>query len=350
MQIGLLQRSLKSADQAAHTLQFEDGSRVLVLVHGGRVLGLFPPSDDENFLWTQPALASGPSTRRFFSSPAWCNSGGDRTWLSPEMDVFLPQYPDLQTYFQPRLLDPGHYELIRGSAPICLRNRLSLRLSRPGCRVRLAITKSVEASANPLAPEAAIAAPALKFAGYRLRTTLSLKSQSSPSPVALSLWNLLQLPHGGEMLIPTYGCQEACVLMGAPSPADLRSEPGCVRWRMHSSGEHKVSLKSVVCTGRAGYLLRRTRKDWDLVVRQFQLQPGQCYPDAPWRTPSDTGHAVQACSVNSTLGAFSELEYHAPAVTSAGLHLREDVSDVWAFRGSPASIRKAVTALLGVKV
>ncbi len=349
MQLTSLRRGITASHQVSHTLRFGDGSRVLVLVHGGRILGLFPPADEENFLWTQPALGKPSSARRFFSDPAWCNSGGDRTWLSPEMDVFLPEYP-LQTYFQPRSLDPGRYVVSGGSGPFSFRNRLSLHLSRPNCRVRLAITKTVEPTAQPLPTDAGLAAPALRFAGYRLRTTLVLEGQNSQAPVALSLWNLLQLPHGGEMLIPTYGRQEACVFMGAPLRSALRSRPGCVRWRMDSPGEHKISLKAVVCTGRAGYLLRRSREQWDLVVRQFQLRPGEYYPDAPWSAPQDTGYAVQACSVNSALGAFSELEYHAPAVTSAGPHMHEDVSDVWAFRGSPASIRKATTILLGVDV
>ena len=89
-----------------------DSSRVLVLPYGGRVLGLFAAASDENFYWSHPALASVESAKEFYVGSDWHNSGGDRTWLSPEVDLFFPNFPDTSKYFQPRELDPGNYKVV----------------------------------------------------------------------------------------------------------------------------------------------------------------------------------------------------------------------------------------------
>ena len=91
-----------------------DGSRVLLLPYGGRILGLFVPGSDENFYWTHPALESQATAAEFYASDQWHNSGGDRTWLAPEVDVFFPNFPVTDPYWQPRQLDPGDYGIERG--------------------------------------------------------------------------------------------------------------------------------------------------------------------------------------------------------------------------------------------
>ncbi len=106
---------LRKAGHPGRVLRMADGTRVLVLPHGGRVLGLFPPKSGENFYWTHPALRSAATARAFYASDDWHNSGGDRTWLAPEADLFLPNYPKLDVYFQPRSLDPGQYRVIESA-------------------------------------------------------------------------------------------------------------------------------------------------------------------------------------------------------------------------------------------
>ena len=58
-----------------------------------------------------PALARAATAKEYFASKDWHNSGGDRTWLAPEVDFFFPNFPDLTSYFQPRGLDPGSYQV-----------------------------------------------------------------------------------------------------------------------------------------------------------------------------------------------------------------------------------------------
>jgi len=50
---------------------------------------LYPGGSDENFLWTNPALASAESAQKYFLRDGWPNPGGDRTWLAPEIELFI---------------------------------------------------------------------------------------------------------------------------------------------------------------------------------------------------------------------------------------------------------------------
>jgi hypothetical protein len=115
---------------------------------------------------------------------------------------------------------------------------------------------------------------------------------------------------------------------------------------MRQKGEHKISLRAAPMAGRAGYLYR-SGSQWSLVVRNFVVNPAGEYVDVPWNEPDWLGFAVQACNVNSALGAFSELEYHTP-VTGQRPEARHctDTSQIWAFRGSRPRILRIARLLV----
>ena len=121
-----LTKTLEAIGKPNQLHECPDGGKILILPHGGRILGLFGPRNPENFFWTHPALLSVESARAFYESDVWHNSGGDRTWLAPEADIFFPNFPKLDKYWQPRELDPGNYQV--DTTPGCLRlvNRLNL--------------------------------------------------------------------------------------------------------------------------------------------------------------------------------------------------------------------------------
>jgi hypothetical protein len=115
---------------------------------------------------------------------------------------------------------------------------------------------------------------------------------------------------------------------------------------MRATGEHKIGIRAVATTGRAGYLYHRGDQS-ALVVRNFVVNPSGEYVDVPWTDTQDFGYSTQACNVNSKLGAFSELEYHAPAIGhGTGRTHCVDESQVWAFRGDSAKIRHIAQTLL----
>ena len=259
-----------------------DGSTVLVLPYGGRLLGLFAPRNEENFFWTHPALASVESAKAFYASGEWHNSGGDRTWLAPEADLFFPDFPSLKKYWQPRELDPGNYETIREGDRFVLVNRLSVPFSRSKLSANLEIRKSLGPALNPLRYEPLFRDMVdVEYAGYTLHTSLMFNGGGTDEPTQVGLWDLLQMPHGGELLVPTYSRTEPKVWMGAVGPDDLIVSNHLVRYRMRASGEHKLGIRALATTGRVGYLYPGGG-NYVLIVRNFSVNPSGEYIDVPW--------------------------------------------------------------------
>lgn len=327
---------LEAAGKPAHVVTAADGSEVVVLPYGGRVLGLFAKGSADNFYWTNSALRSVDTAEAFFAGRDWLNSGGDRTWIAPEVDVFLPNFPSREKYFQPRELDPGNYRVVGAGAGLRLVNRLTLTLSRSRKQVELEIAKSFAPAPNPLRHERGGMPADVEYAGYTQHTTLAIVGGDGSNPVGL--WNLVQMPHGGELLMPTFSRNEPKVVFGNVPAQDLVVDDRLVRYRMRQAGEHKIALRAAAATGRAGYLFRQGER-WALVIRNFVVNPSGQYVDVPWDDPRDLGYSTQACNVNSGLGQFAELEYHIPAIGgNTGRTRSDDAAQVWAFRGPEQSI------------
>jgi hypothetical protein len=164
------------------------------------------------------------------------------------------------------------------------------------------------------------------------------------------MWHLTQLPHGGDMLVPTFFRSQPKIYMGTIGPDDLIVDDHMVRYRMRSSGEHKLGVRAAAVTGRVGYLYTMGSES-SLVVRNFSVNPSGEYVDVPWAETQNFGIAFQACNVNSGLGAFSELEYHVPAVgPPEGSSRSDDQSQLWAFRGPAPAVRSIARRLLAAEV
>jgi hypothetical protein len=346
----ILAQVLQQAGKPTSLSTSSDGTRVLVLPYGGRVLGLFSPGSEENFYWTHTALQSAKTAREFYAGDQWHNSGGDRTWLAPEADLFFPNFPKLDKYWQPRSLDPGDYKVVEKSGGFSLVNRLTVNLSRFKEDVDLTITKRFGPALNPLRHERAVDLAGVEYAGYTQYTSLELRGASKNLRTMIGLWNLVQMPHGGDLLIPTFGRSEPRHIFSTVDripPDDLITTDHLIRYRMRQKGEHKISIRAVAVCGRVGYL-HQASGDWALIVRSFVVNPSGEYVDVPWTETDYFGFAVQACNVNSALGAFSELEYHIPAIGKGTGRTRcDDEAQVWAFRGPQAKIATVASLLLG---
>ncbi len=349
---GLVQ-NLNTINKPVELYSSPDGSTALLLPYGGRVLGLFAPHNEENFFWTHPALDSVESAKAFYDGAAWHNSGGDRTWLAPEVDFFVPNYPDLSFdgYWQPRQLDPGNYLLRCEGDKSVLVNRLRVSSSRSKLSAELEITKWVGPALNPLRHEPLWKEfPNVQYAGYTLHTALRFVETPESGALQVGLWDLLQLPHGGELLVATYGRSDAKLYFGAVGTEDLVITDHLIRYRMRAQGEHKLGFRAVDTAGRVGYLYQRGGK-FALVVRNFSVNPSGEYVDVPWSETANVGYSTQTCNVNSALGSFSELEYHVPAIgPGTGCDRSDDVSQVWAFRGTEGSMQSLARRLLSCEV
>lgn len=325
-----------------------DDDSILVLPHGGRVLGLFSSDNDENFLWTNPALFRRESAQALFESDNWHNSGGDRTWLSPEVDFFFPDYPDLSSYLQPRSLDPGNYLVIRDGEKVRLINWLALRHARSQQTLELQITKEISPALNPLRNEPEFRKlTGVSYAGYIQQTSLLYGEPKKDDLPPVGVWHLLQMPHGGELFVPTYQKAEVKVYFGMISEKDVTIEEHITRYRMRAEGEHKLGIRGLATTGRIGYLFQKSNQ-YSLIIRSFFVNPSGEYIDVPWNDQDDLGYALQACNINSQLGSFSELENHAPGIGGvSGQTSCTETTLTWAYRGTLQAIQVLGRSLLG---
>jgi len=327
-----LTRHLESAEIQALPLSFSDGSSLLVLPHGGRVLGLFPAAGGENFYWTNPALASPCGANELFTSAGWHNTGGDRTWLAPELDFFLPDFPVLDRYVPPPELDPGSYQASVFESGILLAMDLTITPRRLGRPVPLRLTKTIGPTTNPLRDFAI--GKTVEFAGYEVYSTLQMME---PAATRIGLWHLMQMPHGGELIIATNGTPTPDVLFGEISPEDLMNSPGELRYRMGAVGGQKLGLFPESCHGRAGYLFQHGDTA-NLVVRNFRVVPDGHYVDTKWDDPGGRGYCIQACCVNNKLGCSAN--WNTPSAPCGN-----DCSQVWAYCGAEHDIAAVVRNL-----
>jgi len=348
-QTALIDNLTRSGNSPA-ALDAPDGSRALILAAYGRVIGLYAGDSDENFLWTNPALAAAESAGAYFRRDGWLNPGGDRTWLAPEIELFIGDLARPgETYAVPPALDPGRWRPQGGTHGLRLSNESAVQLKRSGRAARFALTKEYRPAANPLRDMK----PALSYAGYEQTTILELAADRDDAPpVRLGLWNLLQLPKPGRMIVATYNRPEPRTVFGQVPSQDLALGERALVWTMPDRGGNaKISVKAPALTGRAGYLYRSIvhATDWNLVVRNFDVNLSGDYVDALWSDPTDTGYAFQACAVNEGEETFNELEYHAPAAVSAeGRTHSCERSQLWAFRGGFEEISEAMRVLLGI--
>lgn len=344
-----LRRSLKAAEKETFVYQSPDGSRALLLPYGARVLGLFPNESQHNFFWVNSALSASESARELFAKDGWQNTGGDRTWLDPEIDIFFPDYPRCQRHVEPATLDAADYSLDARDGGVALTRTMTLQFARIQRPIKLRLGKWIGPAMNPLRQEQDARKPlaAAQYAGYTQRTTLQLLGDAAKSPAPVGIWNLLQLPHGGDLIAPTYGPTKPRILFGDIPAECLVCDCHGVRFKINFPGEHKIAIRAAATTGRTGYLYASAGK-WSLVVRNFAVDPSGQYVDVPKDQTDDFGYCVQAVNVDSTLGQFCEMEYHAPAIGVDAAAIRcEDVSQVWAFRGPQAAIHDLARRLLG---
>jgi len=344
-----LAQVLCDADKACEALTMSDGSRLLLLPYGARVLGLYAAESPENFFWTNPAFERAETARALFARDGWHNTGGDRTWIAPELDVFFTDAAH-QHYWQPRQLDMSDYQFERIGGGCRLLREMALTLAGSQRAVRLRLRKWFGPAAHPLRHQRGMAniAAAVQFAGYTQRITLESLDEPFQADALLGVWNLIQLPEGGEMVAPTYSRAVPQPCFGNVPADHLAVEDHVIRLNTDLRGSHKVAIKAAASCGRVGYFYD-TGTERSLVIRNFFVNPSDEYVDRQPHDPEDLGYAVQLCRVDEAVfGSFCELEYHAPSLGALPDPARsEDISQVWAFRGPNDAVDAIAHTLLG---
>ena len=342
-----LEARLAEAGKVVECLSEPDGSSMMVLPFGGRLIGAFAPGPGQNFLWINPLLAAKASALELFESGMWANSGGERTWLAPEADFFYPNHPGNVPYLQPRGFDPGSYAASRNGKSILLENRLTLHSFRTGEEVALAMRKCY--ALVPLEGASDFAARGVFGVAYRAVLELELLSEARETHVGL--WSLLQLPPGGTMLAATRRRTRPVAYFGRVGDDELLIGESVFHWDTRNTVDRKIGLVPEDLTGRLGYAHHGVDSSF-LVVRDIEVDPDAAYVDAPF--PAKQGStgaacAAQFCSVDhEVLGSFRELEYHSPAIGgNTGLRRIRSESVVRCFRGPLEGITELEKNLFG---
>ena len=341
--------SLTAADHPPIQLYGKGGS-LLVLPYGGRTLGLYN-RDGHNFFWVNPDLNHVATAETFFTAEGWKNSGGDRTWVAPEVELFISDIENPgETYQVPPSLDPGNYTVQHGKGQVTLTNQPSLVLNRQEKTCGVELAKTIRMTENPLRYEKGMTSllQRVDFVGYDQLTSLRFTS-SEESGIRLGIWNLVQVPAGGEIVVPTVGESVPKTYFGGVGANHLSVNPKSIRFRVDAKHSYKIGVRAVSTIGRIGYLRPIGDGKKTLVVRNFFVAPSAEYVDVPWDDLDDFGYAIQCYNDNGDLGEFGELEYHTAAIgDGTGLSSYQDRSQVWAFFGDAQSIDETFRQLLGV--
>lgn len=363
MKVEELLASLRSIGIKHALLRNSDGGTIVLSEHGGRVLGAFPEGESENLFWTSPSLAQADEGKRSFLEERYWNIGGERSWLSPELEFHIGHLaaPE-RAYTVQTTFDPGYYRLEQNDGAVA-----SGEGSQDGGNVdyvwHLAGTASAYQAEKEvsfrLSKRCRLTEDPLKLAGFKTADDdysyvgysidAELASEDCPDNVPLALWTLIQVPAGGEAVIPTIGSAEPTDFFNPTGDSHLRLLPGSVRFRIDATEAHKISLKAVHATGRLGYIRPIANDRYALIVRQIRMDPSGRYGDVPLHDTADAGHCIQLYNDNGRIGSFGELEYHSPSFAGTGANSVADHSSVWCYTGSEATIRRIARVLLGVE-
>jgi hypothetical protein len=325
-----LAANLREAGQTAVALS----EQVLVTPFGGRVLGLFP-EPNVNAFWVSPALEDLTATKRLLAEPDWINVGGDRTWVSPEVETHIADPARMPPeIIVPKAIDPGSYRVTAASdTSVTLSGDVELFFHRAGAPVRLALTKTV----TLLAPPALV--DGVRGAGYSLELTLRATAPL-PATARPALWDLVQVSGGGTIILPT---RDGAV------PRTFSGQPVWTRNgnRLHCSVGGGRSFKFAIhagdCRG-AMACLNVAATPALLVARTFDVLDPSRYTDVPCADLQATGYVQQVYVDDGALGGFGELEHHSAALMP-GEKVVTDHSRTWAFTGSPSALRQQLDAL-----
>jgi hypothetical protein len=107
------------------------------------------------------------------------------------------------------------------------------------------IAKSIGPAPNPLRYERDIDLSSVSYAGYTQFTSLELLEESKNTKFQVGLWNLVQMPHGGELIVPSYSKAEPKIYFGSIPEEDILSSDNLLIYKMRQEGEHKIGIRAV---------------------------------------------------------------------------------------------------------
>ncbi len=341
-----LEASLKAAGEPVHVLAFDNGMRALFTQRGARMLGLFPSAEDANLLWTHPALNDAESFRRFAAAGEW-NLGGERCWIAPEIQYNVADRRDFwNTLHVPPQMDPGHYHLTATGDTVRFESELTLTAHNLATGdKRLRVERAVRPASSPVpVPEGVL------FAGLAHAASLT---ELDSAPIASEIWDLVQIPAGGTLFIPTSGALQVSRYFGEPAADAISAVDGCLRIGLTGARQYKVGYQALSVAGRMGYWRILPDGRASLLVRSFWNDPANLYAEEPPDLPGRTGHSIHVYNDGGEFGGaerFAEMECTGHTIgRQTGVNSSTDIFHLWVYVGPVESLRPLAHAYLGVE-
>ncbi|MBW4436770.1 MAG: hypothetical protein KME04_06525 [Pleurocapsa minor GSE-CHR-MK-17-07R] len=345
--------TLEGAGEAYHILPLDSGFQALITRYGSRILGLFPPGEDpENLYWTPTAMNSAAAFASELQAVRAWNIGGERFWIAPEIQyIFTDRAQGTASQRVPEAMDPGFYTMREDEHGVSFSQEIQLRAYNIAeGEAYLRCHHTIRPAANPLRLLSAGAAMLDGVAYAGVTHTFTLAQMEHTQHVAES-WNLIQLPPGGQMIIPASDLLETAEYFGSATEESRTVRDGAVRQTITGMRQYKVGYKAASVGNRLAYLRPLGDGQSSLLVRQFSNNPSAEYTEEPPDEVGVNGYSIHVYNDGGQYGIFGELETSGQAIGGAtGRTHTEDQYVLWAFVGPDAKLRAIGKHLLGVAI
>ena len=326
---------------------------IILMQHGGRVLGPFLAEQAESIYWLSAAWESADTFSAFLESGEW-NVGGERVWIAPEVQYVVQDRAQfMESMVLPTAMDPGDYALshpaenqwrVRQQAVLQAFNLAS------GSKA-LDVDVTVRPMPDPLRAVAAYDTllDGVRYAGYEQAITLT---EHQTDAIMSESWNLIQLNPGGQLFIPCAPEAQITDYERGDVPAEARTvRDGHVRISITGQSVFKVGFKAAHVMGRSAYLNMLTDGTPYLLVRAFTNNPSSVYIEEPESQIGNNGHSVHIYNDSGDIGGFGELECNGQTIGgNTGLSSATDHFQLWLYVGAVEKLHAIASHLLGVDI
>jgi hypothetical protein len=331
-------------------LDLQNGIRVVVSERGGRVFGPFMDDVSPAIFWMPPVFTQSDLFHSFLTENNW-NIGGERIWISPEVQFNLQDRTDWGSYNLQAQMDPAERRLeLTNQNEVHIQAEMRLEaynLTRG--RKKLFLEQVIRPVADPLRKLSSYPTllDGVHYAGYEQVVTLQ---DLEPNPIACEAWNLIQLNPGGLLFIPAPSFAEYTLYRGSIDGGLMDFGPGYFYHRLTGQDEYKIGYKAAhLHSGRMAYL-----NDWDdeqayLLVRNFFNNPSAEYIEEPTQQPGENGHSVHVYNDGGSFGGFGEMEVMGQTIGGvSGKNHSQDSFVLWLYAGAKEKLLEIAGHLLGV--
>jgi hypothetical protein len=205
-------------------------------------------------------------------------------------------------------MDPGNYSYKLSGRGILMENSGVAEAFASALGVSFTISRHIRPLAHDLIEDFA-RGTCLKGAGYVEESVIEV---DRCCPIKVGLWNLVQVPLGGNASVPVKHLDCHTAFFGEPEEAVCYGGDG-MKVSFGRQEMFKIGVKASSILGKVAYILKHEDGSASLLLRRFGVGRDVDYADTPWNAPDDAGYALQLFCGAAKHG-FGELEHHAPAV------------------------------------